>query len=359
MKDEINLKDILPKTPPLREKIRSLLSKSSKRQVRLSIIELANACECSPRQAQVELTALSEGGYNVEIDPDQRFELSPTIPKQDNIKLRTDDYFGDDWVRFGVVADTHLCSRYARLDVLNALYDVYEREGIRTVYHGGNWIDGEARFNKYDIFCVGFESQLAYFLKHYPQRKGMTTQIISGDDHEGWYVQREQINVGRVMQSRAKEVGREDLIDLGYMERDIEFARPGGKSTIRIIHAGGGTAYALSYTSQKYAESLTGGEKPAMVIVGHFHKYDWSYPREVHMLQPGTTEDQTPFMRKKRIQAMVGGCIVEAKQDRRGAFNRVRVEWMPFYDRKYYSYKWPEFPDFKTNKQLTTKTPKG
>ena len=45
-------------------------------------------------------------------------------------------------------------------------------------------------------------------------------------------------------------------------------------------------------------------------------------------------------MRKKRIQAMVGGCLVEIKQDTKSCFIRVKVEWMPFYDRKFYSYLW-------------------
>jgi hypothetical protein len=45
-------------------------------------------------------------------------------------------------------------------------------------------------------------------------------------------------------------------------------------------------------------------------------------------------------MRGKKIQAMVGGCIVELKQDDHGVFVRQRVEWMPFYDLKFYEYKW-------------------
>jgi hypothetical protein len=153
-------------------------------------------------------------------------------------------------------------------------------------------------------------------------------------------VQREGVNIGKVLQDRAKDAGRTDLIDIGYMERDFCFRKGTGKSIVRIIHGGGGTAYSMGYTSQKYAESLQGGEKPSVAIMGHFHKYDWCYPREIHMIQPGCVQDQTPFMRKKKIQAMVGGCIVELKQDSHGVFVRTRVEWMPFYDKKFYTYHW-------------------
>ncbi len=316
------------------------LIKVVKKQKKISLRNLCNELNKGPQCIESEISRLIDEGYNLEIDISGKLGFSKEIPRQKKLVLKTEDYFGDDWIRFGFVADTHLCSKYQRLDVLNALYDIYEKEGIQTVYHGGNWIEGEARWNKYDILVMGIEGQVDYFIQNYPKRKGVKTHIISGDDHEGWYVQREHINIGKVMENRAKEVGRDDLIDLGYMERDIEFKKGRGGSIIRAIHAGGGSTYAISYTSQKYVESLQGGEKPAIILVGHFHKFDWSYVREVHVIQGGCTQDQTPFLRKKRIQAMPGGCIVEAKQDRMGNFVRVKVEWFPFYDKKFYQYHW-------------------
>lgn len=307
---------------------------------RVSLMEIANLADLSPQKTERGIKSLIKAGYNIEVNLGAQIELSRTMPKKSNLVINTRDYFGDDWIRFGFVSDTHLVSKYARLDVLNALYDIYAKEGIETVYHGGNWVDGEARFNKYDVYTVGIENQVGYFVENYPQREGVRTYIVSGDDHEGWWVQREGVNVGRLMQDRAAQAGRNDLIDLGYMERDLVFKKGSGQSIIRVIHAGGGSAYATSYTAQKYVESLQGGEKPAMVLVGHYHKFDWSYPREVHVIQGGTTQDQSPFMRKRKIQAMVGGCLVEIKQDNRGCFVRVRVEWIPFYDKKFYEYKW-------------------
>jgi len=316
-----------------------ILSVIKKRKA-ISFLELCNQLDQSPQKTEEELRVLREQGYNIELNPDKEIILADSIPVQPSISIDTSDYYGNDWIRFGAIADTHLCSKYARLDVLNALYDVYEREGIRDVYLAGNWIDGEARFNKYDVVCIGIENQIAYFLKHFPHRKGITTHVLSANDHEGWWVQREGVNIGKVMQDRAREQGRTDLNDIGFMERDFCFKKGSGQSIMRVVHSGGGTAYALSYTSQKYAESLQGGEKPSFVLVGHFHKYDWSYPREINMLQPGSVQDQTPFMRGKKIQAMVGGCIVELKQDDHGIFVRTKVEWMPFYDKKFYSYAW-------------------
>src|ERR1035437_6599369 len=100
----------------------------------------------------------------------------------------------------------------------------------------GNYIDGEARFNKHDIHTHGMQNQLDYFCKNYPQRKArvnaggrndplprpLITYIVSGDDHEGWYGQREGVDIGWLMEQTAKDkFKRTDLVNLGYMEAFI------------------------------------------------------------------------------------------------------------------------------------------
>ena len=312
---------------------------SRKRLQRLTVIELANHFDVSPRTIEDTIVLLRENGVLID-NVGEALQVASAIPHTDDPQVIDMRKHVEREFCFGAVADTHLGSKYERLDVLNSLYDRFADYGVKTVYHGGNMIDGEARFNRYDIYVHGVEDQVANFVEKYPQRKGITTQYVTGDDHEGWYVQREHINIGQVIQDRAIESGRDDLIHLGYIERDLEFKQANGSSTIRVIHAGGGSTYAISYTAQKYVESLQGGEKPALVLVGHFHKFDYSYPREVHVVQVGCTQDQTPFMRKKRIQAMVGGCVIWVKQNDLGVFTSVKVEWMPYYDKRFYQYIW-------------------
>jgi hypothetical protein len=164
----------------------------------------------------------------------------------------------------------------------------------------------------------------------------MTTKVLSGDDHEGWYVQREGVNIGQLLELAAKKAGREDITDIGYMERDIELA-PG--QVMRVIHAGGGSAYATSYKAQKYMESLQGGEKPRIVVMGHYHKFEFGYPREVYCVQPGCCQDQTPFLRKNQIQAHVGGCILDIHVNEAGILDEVGCTFKSFFDKQFYEYK--------------------
>jgi hypothetical protein len=244
----------------------------------------------------------------------------------------------DDWTHvFGFTTDNHLCNRHSRLDVLNAAYDHFEREGITLAYNAGNWIDGEARFNKTELVTApGMDHQLDYLIDNFPVRKGMETHYIAGDDHEGWYQQREGIEVGKYLQMRAEDAGRQDLKYLGYAEADIKLSYGSGSSVMRIVHPGGGSAYAISYTDQKRVESYQGGEKPQIELVGHYHKFNYGYPREVHCVQGGCTVDQSMFMRKKRLQAHVGYSIIKIRQDFDGTISRFAVEWFPFFDRKFY-----------------------
>ncbi len=320
------------------ESVTDLVEKNIARK-KYNIIELANLLNVTPKKIEEAIKELQSKNKVVE-NYDDKFQLSREIKKIDVPHVINLKKYKEVTYKIGVISDNHIGSKYERNDVLNAMYDRFASAGVDTVYNCGNMIDGEARFNKYDIYVYGVDAQVRNLLEKYPQRPGITTHFITGDDHEGWYVQREHINIGQKIEDDARRMGRKDLIHLGYMERDIEYKNKLGSSIIRVIHAGGGSSYAVSYTSQKYVESLQGGEKPAIVLVGHYHKFNYSYLRNVHVIQAGCTEDQTPFMRKKRLEAHVGGCIIEVTQNELGVFTSVKVQWFPYYDRKFYAYQW-------------------
>jgi len=302
-----------------------------------TLISLADALACAPKVAKQSLKRLEAAGCNLRVLDSGEAEISRSIPEGAKLVVKSKDFFDGKCFKFGVVADTHLYSKYARLDVLECLYDIFAREKIRTVFLPGNMIDGECSYNKYDLVGPsGFDAQAEYFAKHFPKRDGIVTRFITGRDHEGWYISREGINVGQRLQQTAEEHGRKDLVCIGHVEADIHFKAKRGQAWMRMMHPGGGSAYAISYTEQKVVESFQGGEKPHILLLGHYHKFNQGYPREVHTIQAGCVQDQTHFMRVHKLQAMVGGCIVRFHQADTGEINRFDVEWMPFYDRGFY-----------------------
>ena len=70
-------------------------------------------------------------------------------------------------------------------------------------------------------------------------------------------------------------------------------------------------SYALSYRVQKIIESLSGGEKPDIMICGHTHKYVKIFERNVHAISAGCLEAQTSWMRGKKIAAHVGFAVID------------------------------------------------
>ena len=301
----------------------------------LSELELAEAMKVSVPVARRVTRQLREAGANFMRTGD-RLLLHGTIETGGRLVLRPKER-GDGWTVFGFITDKHLANKHERLDVLNAAYDRFAAEGVVDVFDAGNMIEGEARFNRQELLAFGMDDQITYALDKHPQKKGLTTHFITGDDHEGWYSQRERINIGRHMEDMAKRAGRNDLHFIGHVEADIELRARGGSTTMRIMHPGGGSAYAFSYAPQKIVESFQGGEKPTILLIGHYHKFEHSYPREVHTISGGCVCDQTMFMRKNKIAAHVGYVLVKVKQDpARGHVTDVAVEWSPFYDRGFY-----------------------
>lgn len=310
-------------------KLIKLLTKGS-----FTVEELSNKTGVVPKKIREKIKELKDKKYNIQYT-DNKIELAKQIGVGNKQKLNI-AYWKGDRIKIGFCADNQLCSKYERLDILNLIYDIFADEGIEIVYHGGNLIDGECRFNKYEIHTSGMTPQVEYCVKTYPKRKGIITKFITADDHEGWYVQRERINIGEYIQMKAEQEGRNDLEYIGHVEADIPFEGIKGKSWMRMMHPGGGTAYALSYAPQKIVESFQGGDKPRILLISHYHKLDYSFPREVHCIQMGCTCDQTMWMRKKHIQAHLGGGILDIILAPDGTINRVRVEFITFFNKKFY-----------------------
>ena len=244
----------------------------------------------------------------------------------------------DNTFTFLACGDLHAGSKYCRWDVREDLFKRAEERGAQAAYDTGNWIDGTATFNRYDLEASGMSAQCRLLAKMHPKTK-LPIYAVTGDDHEGWYAQREGMDVGRYCEVTMRDAGH-DWHDLGYMEAHVQLvnANSGKMQILAVVHPGGGSAYALSYRPQKIIESLEGGEKPGCILLGHYHKLEAGTARNVWYIQTGCAQDQTPFMRKKSVEAHVGGAIVTLEQDpRTGAIIGCIPELLRYFNRAYSS----------------------
>ena len=260
----------------------------------------------------------------------------PTTTFHEDTPLVSDK---DGWHKFGAIGDTHLCSKQERLAELADMYRIFAANGVKTVLHTGNYIDGESRFNRHELKVHGMDAQLQYLGEHYPEVSGITTFMVSGDDHEGWFAQREGVDIGFYAQKVLERGGRADLRDLGYMEAFVPLRHgvSGKEAMIHVCHPGGGSAYAVSYTMQKQIEAYEGGEKPAIALAGHYHKAEHLEMRNVHGFQTGCFQDQTTFMRKKKLIATIGGWLLWVRQNpETGAVEEVVSYFKSYFNQGYY-----------------------
>jgi len=68
------------------------------------------------------------------------------------------------------------------------MYDIFQQEGIETVYHAGDITEGVnmRRGHEYEVFKHGTDEQQQYVIDNYPKRKGIITKFITGNhDHSG------------------------------------------------------------------------------------------------------------------------------------------------------------------------------
>lgn len=218
------------------------------------------------RVLQAYIDVLKDNGYNI-VDVNGAIKLFNDIVPTENKHTRA--WNGDRIIRFGALSDPHYCNIHQQLTFNNYLYDTFEREGINTVYISGDMFDGWYKNRPEHIFelipgCIGADDQVDYVSKNHPKRKGITTEFIIGN-HCYTHIRNGGINVGIAL---AKQ--RDDMIYLGSHNAIIELT-PNCK--LELNHPLDGSAYAISYSLQKYIDSMSGGDKPNILLNGHHHKW--------------------------------------------------------------------------------------
>lgn len=235
------------------------------------------------------------------------------------------DWNGARHIRIGVVSDTHIGSVYNQMTFLHHLYDRFEELGITDVYHSGDISDGwypNRSDQIYELHSHGADRQVDYIVKNYPGREGITTHFIIGN-HDYTFIRNTGYNIGPAIAMR-----RPDMKYLGIMNARV-WLTP--NCDMELNHPGDGASYAMSYSIQKYIDSLSGGDKPKILINGHHHKFLTMFYRNIHAIEAPCVEAQTGFMKSKRIAAHMGGLVLDIYVDEEGTIDRFAVELIPLY----------------------------
>jgi UDP-2,3-diacylglucosamine pyrophosphatase LpxH len=287
----------------------------------IQLTELAERLNMSVKTCESYLEDIRGKGYNI-LSIGDEVKISNIVVPADNRVNK--EWKGEKIIRFGLMGDTQINSKFTQLTHLHKFYDICLYEGIDTVYHTGDIDEGEQMRigHQYECYEQGSDDHIKEIVKVYPKRSGITTHFITGN-HDASIIKRCGYDIGYPIASQ-----RDDMVYLGQSSAIINLTP---NCTLELRHPIDGTAYAISYKMQKLIESLSGGEKPNILAVGHYHKAEYILYRNVHCFQTGCFQAQTPFMKGKQIAAFMGGWIVEVRVNDEGTITGIKQEYIPFY----------------------------
>lgn len=231
---------------------------------------------------------------------------------------------GCDTIRFGLMGDTQFGSKYSQITYLHDYYDILAREGIANVYHTGDLTDGlKMRVgHEYELYEVSADDMREDVVKNYPNRSGITTHFITGN-HDASIYKHVGYDIGQAVAMLRP--------DMNYLGRDCAVINLTPNCKLELRHPWDGTAYAISYKTQKMVEAMDSDSKPNILAVGHYHKNEYLFHRGIHVFQTGCFQSQTPFTRGRGISVSMGGYIVTIIVDDEGQIRRCIPEFIPYY----------------------------
>ncbi len=226
-------------------------------------------------------------------------------------------------VRIGVISDTHKGSLYANQKYEDSLINFFNRNKVDAVYHAGDILDGEKMYRgqEYEIKYHGADNQIKHCVETFPKVNSKMYFITGNHDQAFWKTA--GVDIGEILDRKRS--------DFEYLGKDQALIQLRKNVKIMLIHPSGGTAYAVSYKSQKIIESFSGGEKPNILFCGHYHKFDYLFYRNIFTFQCPTTQNQTPYMKRKPTPAILGGLMLDIFMDKKG-ISRIKTEYLPFYE---------------------------
>lgn len=232
--------------------------------------------------------------------------------------------FSGNVIKFAVISDTHIGSQYTPEERIPSALEECKKQGVSLVLHSGDVTEGMSGRDGhvYELLHIGYHEQRQAAINVFePFSNAFDFKFISGN-HDLWYASK--ANMGALI---VKDIC--ENIDAEYLgEHEATITMNGVK--VMLWHGEDGASYALSYRIQKIIESISGGEKPQILITGHDHKQGYFFTRNIHTVMGGCIQKQTPWMRRKKLAAHEGFWIIEATI-KDAEVKKFKTEWIPFY----------------------------
>lgn len=232
-----------------------------------------------------------------------------------------------DHVRLLLISDTHLASKYDRLDILRYLYDKADTTHTNYILHAGDMTEGVSGRPEqlYELRELSYSGQRDYAVDNYPVSPPQCpTYFISGN-HDNWWLKKCGSDICKDISTRRP--------DLHYLGSDCENLAI-GSLRIRLYHGKGGSSYARSYKLQKYLDSIPAEQRPHLLVTGHIHTSFYMKQDKTHCFQTSCLQDLTPYARSLGLASDKSCWWVDVYFDEHGRPHSVKQELETFENKK-------------------------
>lgn len=300
-----------------------------------SVGEISREVNRSKEYIKEKLAALHEKGYEVDYEDDtHRVKLEPQEHKQlDALDL---SILKGETLKFGLIADMHLGSKFQCLSLLKTVYEIFAKEKCYFAINAGDIVDGINMYKGHtaELFAHGADEQLDYAVENYPKAE-FKTYLVAGN-HDLSFKKTAGFNICR---SIARV--REDIIYRGDCAADFLFK---DKYRFHIIHPDGGVAYARSYKPQKIVEAIINEAVaearnyfsevameriPVATGIGHYHTAGWFPLAGLNAFMLPCLQRQTDYMKRKALSPDIGFFIITVSFDKKEKACKVIPEYYP------------------------------
>lgn len=231
-------------------------------------------------------------------------------------------------VKFGLISDTHIGSRFFRADVLRHAANQFIDQEVDFVLNCGDTTEGISDRPGHIISeldrqrGMGTTEQLLWMKDEFQVFVDHDIDVYSIEaqgSHGGWaWIRSNQgVDIGDYATDKS-----EAYKFLGFDEQDFYLT---DNIKIRLRHP-------ASKTKEKdYVNSVPSGTKPNMILEGHWHSYANSFVRNIHHYYVPCMQSQTPYMQRKGLIPFVGYLIFEVGLAEHG-IDWLKHQLFPFYD---------------------------
>lgn len=299
----------------------------------VSFEDLCNRLDLSPSKLRSALDECREAGYRLEITGDSVAYKAPEFERPLDTTVDVAQVAGGRYV-VAAVGDIHFGSLYCKRDYLKDFCAHAYDAGARLFLQVGDMLDGCYTFGTWELSHHGWEQQAQDAFESLPKMPGARWLFIDGNHDETFSLKVGMLS-GAQLVEYFKARGRDDLRYLGPRGAMVNLVMGNGRYPVRVElwHPRKSLGYALTYQSQNKVRDYSPGQKPQLLLIGHWHSFSYFEQRGVHVVACGTFQGQgSAFSKSLGGHVSLGSQIVGWDVTESGTMRNVSVERSQYYD---------------------------